>query len=438
MLLFDLIYVAGWIAAAPWLVWRRVRYGKNRRGLAQKIFGTAPVFSGGNKAVIWLHAVSVGEVNLLPSLMRELAVKYSQHRMVVSTTTESGFDQAVARLGVENVFFFPFDFSWAVRRAVRRVRPELVILAELELWPNFLRICQREKAPVAVANARISDSSFRNYRRAAFLVRAMFGRLSFVGAQTESYAERFVALGVPRERVGTTGNLKFDGANTDRTAPAIRQLAEETGIDGTLPVFVAGSTQPDEHAMVLSAWLSARESVPGMRLVVVPRHPHTADSFCELLRAQGLPFARRSRKQRPSENPAEVIVVDVIGELAAWWGLATAGYVGGSMGRRGGQSMIEPAALGVPVCFGPQTANFRDVVEQLVARQGAVIVGDAAELSQFLVSLHSDAALRKQCGISARQLVLNSQGATARFLEGLDLLGSPGESGSVHPQGRAA
>lgn len=414
MLLLDSIYLLVLILAAPWLLWRRLFQGRFRRGLGQKFFGFAPRPSG-NGPVIWLHAVSVGELNLLPPLMRELEALRPGHQFMISTTTETGFDHAVARFGTDRVFFFPFDFSWAVIRALRRIRPELVVLCELELWPGFLMNCGRAGVPVALVNARMSDRSFSRYRRAGWLARKLLGRLSVVCAQNELYGRRFRGLGVPEDRVAVTGNLKFDGANTDRNAPQVATLARNMNIDrSSARLFVAGSTQPEEHPVVLDACQEARKVFPDLRLVIVPRHPSVADDLCGELARRSIAFVRRSTGQTPSNRPDEVIVVDVIGELPGWWGLATAGFVGGSMGRRGGQSMIEPAALGVPVCFGPNVWNFRDVARMLEACGAATTVRDGRELLKFIWAVLENRGNAAHRAASGRSLVLAQQGAAVR------------------------
>ncbi len=429
MLALDALYLLILLLATPWLVWRRIRQGKYRRGWGEKLLGLVPesragcqgdeepaasavgsgsgrqgdeesaasaVGSGGGAGigagpVIWLHAVSVGELNLLPPLMRELAALQPAVRFRITTSTETGYDHAIRLFGTEQVCFFPVDFSWAVRRAIRRIRPSLLVLMELELWPNLLLACRRQRVPVALVNARMSDRSFGRLVRVPWLARRLLAGVSLVCAQSERYARRFARLGVPANRLEVTGNLKFDGANTDRNAPPIVALREKMQLPVGEKTFVAGSTQPGEDVMAVDAWLAVRESCPDLRLVVVPRHPHTADAFCRELVARGLRFIRRSHDERlatirsPDAVP-EIIVVDIIGELPAWWGLATVGFVGGSFGKRGGQSMIEPAALGVPVCFGPNTWNFRDAVDVLLELRRANVVRDVVELQAFLRS----------------------------------------------------
>lgn len=427
-MLLDILYLLLHVVALPWLLWRRWRLGKNRRGFWQKYSGSLPQ-QPTDRPLVWLHAVSVGEVNLLAPMIEALQQQWPAARCLVSTTTETGFDQAVRKYGGDRVCFFPFDFSWAVRRALSRIQPQVLVLAELELWPNLLAACQRRSIPVVVINARMSDRSHARYRRlGGWIGRRIFGRLTLVAAQGEEYRRRFVELGVPAERVITTGNLKFDGAKTERDAAFVREHAARTGWGGEGLMFVAGSTQPEEEGMVLNAWSRLQVRFPGLALVLVPRHPHHADTLCRQLEMAGRAFVRRSaggtwQKGETSEGPAEkrttpevlpIMVVDVIGELPAWWGLATVGFVGGSFGSRGGQSMIEPAAMGVPVCFGPNTSNFRDVSSALLTAGAAAEIRNEDEMEQFLRAMLEDESLRSATGARARELVLAGRGSAAR------------------------
>ncbi len=421
MLLVDAIYLLILAVASPWLVWRRVRLGKNRRGFAQKFLGHAPDLSG-DQPTIWLHAVSVGEVNLLPGIIAGLRQRIPGCVPVVSTTTETGYDLAVKKFPNETVFFFPFDFSWAVRNALNRVNPRMVVLAELELWPNLLKACQNRCVPVAVINARMSDRSHRRFQRFRWLAGRMLCRLNLVIAQTEDYARKFVELGVPAEHAVVSGNLKFDNANTNRDSEPIGELRRQLALHPGETVFVAGSTQPDEDELVLKAWENARQNFPGLRLVVVPRHPHNVPQFCRLLVARGHGYCLRSEFPDSSPDPNAVIVVDVIGELASWWGIASVGFVGGSMGSRGGQNMIEPAALAVPVCFGPNTSNFRDVVNLLLACQGATVVHNEVELTDFVRTMLGDPAHAASVSKNAIKLVSGSRGAIERTVDSLSRL----------------
>ncbi len=412
--LLNVFYLLLILAALPWLAVAAIRKGKYREGYAAKLFGRVPRRVSG-KTCIWLHAVSVGEVNLLAPLIREIARRRSDWECVVSTTTMTGMALARKKYAELTVFYCPLDFSWAVRAAMRRVRPELLVLAELELWPNLIRAARQSGARVAVINGRLSEPSFRGYRRIRPLVARLLEQVDLVAAQDETYASRFRALGAAPERVHVTGSMKYDGAQTDRNNPATRRLRELAGFDDQDVVWLAGSTQEPEEAVALDVYRRLSRTWPRLRLVLVPRHPDRFEAVARLLDQSGVAWQRRTElDDRGPDRDACVLLVDVVGELGAWWGTARIALVGGSLGRRGGQNMIEAAAYGAAVSFGPNTQNFRDVVAAMLARDAAVVVRDADELAHFVRRCLEDPDYASALGDRARSLVLGQLGATAR------------------------
>lgn len=432
-------YAAALAVASPAIAWAALRSGKHREGYAEKLLGEAPRREGDARCV-WLHAVSVGEVNLLGVLIAELRRRHPDWELVVSTTTKTGYDLARSKYGGEHsVFYCPLDFSWAVDAAMRRVRPDLLVLAELELWPNLIDAAKRHGAKVAIVNGRLSDNSFRGYRRVRPLVARTLAEVDLIAAQDGATRERFVALGATPRAACVTGSLKYDGAETSRDNPRTNSLRELTGWKEDEAVWLAGSTQAPEEAICLRVFEEVREDFDSLRLVLVPRHPERFDEVARLLDESGLPWRRRSQlgatsgnglQPRPSlvgvGDESEVLLVDTVGELGAWWGLADLGFVGGSFGDRGGQNMIEPAAYGVATCFGPNTRNFRDIVAALIASDGARVVDDEAALEAFVrgcLALPSEAAA---LGERAKRFVETQLGATERTADGLDaLMGEP-------------
>ncbi len=412
--LLNVVYLLLILAASPWLLWAAVRKGKYREGYAAKFLGRVPRRTSKGTCV-WLHAVSVGEVNLLAPLIREIARQRPDWECVVSTTTMTGKALANKKYPELTVFYCPLDFTWAVRAAMRRIRPDLLVLAELELWPNLIHAARRHGAPVAVINGRLSEHSFRGYRRIRPLVARLLRCIDLVAAQDDTYAERFRALGAIRERVHVTGSMKFDGAQTESSNPATRRLHELAGFDDHDVVFLAGSTQEPEEAVALEAYRRLRATWPSLRLVLVPRHPDRFGAVARLLDQSGVAWQRRTDlDRRGPESNARVLLVDVVGELGAWWGTARIALVGGSLGNRGGQNMIEPAAYGAAVSFGPNTRNFRDVVTSLLARDAAVVVHNVDELAQFVGRCLQKPAYASALGHRARSLVLAQIGATQR------------------------
>lgn len=418
--LFNLAYLALLLIALPWLVWQRLRHGKYRDGWPEKLLGRVPKRSG-HRPCIWLHAVSVGEVNLLQTMLGRLELEHPECDIVISTTTQTGFALAQKKYLPRTVFYAPLDFSWATHRAVRRLRPDLLILAELEVWPNLVGEVKRRGGKVAVINGRLSEGSFHGYKRFSAWFRSTFGQLDLVAAQNEEYAERFRALGCDASRVGVTGSIKFDGARSDRNNAATMSLARLARFEPVDCVLLAGSTQAGEEELAITAFQQLDERFPQLRLVLVPRHPERFDDVARMLDSKQVAWQRRSKLGLNEINKPRILLVDAIGELGAWWGTATIAYVGGSMGNRGGQNMIEPAAYGAAVSFGPNTWNFRDVVQLFLAADAAVVVNDGAELTRFVERCLTEPEYAAELGQKAAALVRTQQGAADRTLK---LIGS--------------
>lgn len=417
--LLNAAYLAALAVVLPWLCVADLLRGKRRGGWRAKLTGRVPRRTN-ERFCVWLHAVSVGEVNLLRTLVAELEERRPDWECVISTSTATGYELAQKRFAGRMVFYCPFDFSWAVRAAMSRVRPNMLVLAELELWPNLIAAARARGTQVAVVNGRLSAKSFQGYERIHWLAARLLRSLDLVAAQNEEYALRFRALGAPPNRVQVTGSLKYDGAQTDRANTATRALAALAGIAPDDIVFVAGSTQEPEESLAVDALLSCAPQHPRLRLILVPRHAERFDEVADMLRARRVSFVRRSQLGTPGKAPpheARVLLVDTIGELGAWWGTATIGFVGGSLTQRGGQNMIEPAAYGVATCFGPNTHNFRDVVETLLAARGAQVVHNGEELTAFVRRALDQPAEASNLGQHAKRLVTQQLGATTRTVD---------------------
>ncbi len=424
--LLNLLYLALLAICSPWLAASAIRKGKYRQGWREKLWGLVPLRQS-IAPCAWLHAVSLGEVNLIAPLIGELERRHPDWDIVISTTTLTGYTLARTRYARHCVFYCPLDFSWAVGRAVRRIRPNLLVLVELELWPNLIAAARRAGGKVAIVNGRLSDRSFRGYRRLRRFVARLLRHVDLVAAQNSTYAERFEALGAEPARVRVTGSLKFDGAQTDRSNPATTRLRELAGIGPADVVFLAGSTQAPEEELALATFRQLSSEHPELRLLIVPRHPDRFDEVARLVAASGLAWQLRSRLEADGPNPlARVLLVDRVGELAAWWGTAAIAYVGGSMGKRNGQNMIEPAAYGAAVSFGPKTHNFRDVVAALLEAQAAVVVEDGPQLTAFVRRALEEPAFARRLGANARAVVESQLGATGRTVDLLDGLVSAG------------
>lgn len=422
-MLLDLPYLFALAVLSPWIAWRILATRRYRRDLGAKLLGRTGFENPEGRPVAWFHAVSVGEVNLLGTLVPAFRKRHPDWLVVVSSTTDTGLAEARKRFADLAVIAWPLDFSWAVRAALDAIRPRLIVLAESEMWPNFLKAAQRRNIPVAVVNARMSPRSFRRLQRVAGLARRLlFDRVSRFAVQEEEYANRFRELGVDPARIITTGSIKYDGAAGERDTPKRRELGRLLAADGNL-ILLAGSTHAPEESLVLAAFASLRVHHPNLKLILVPRHPDRFEEVAKLVEQSGLPFVRRSRITEPLEAMPAVVLLDTVGELGAAWGLAHLGFTGGSLdGRRGGQSMIEPAGYGVPCVFGPHVWNFKDAAKRLVEVGGAIMIPDAASLEPQLERLIADSSLRERMGETARHLVRKQQGATQRTLDVLDEL----------------
>jgi 3-deoxy-D-manno-octulosonic-acid transferase len=418
--LLDLIYLFLLVLSLPWLLWQAVRKGKYREGYAAKFLGDVPerpVVAENKKPCVWLHAVSVGEVNLLAPLLKRIEQERPGWQCVISTTTMTGMALAKKKYPKNTVFYCPLDFTWAVKNAVRRIRPDVLVLAELELWPNLIRAARRHGARVAVINGRLGARSFRGYRRIRFFIARLLRQIDLIAVQDETYAERFRALGARPESVHVTGSMKYDGAPTDRRNAATQRLAALAGFLPDDVVLLAGSTQEPEEAMAIDTFRRLSERWPELRLIVVPRHPDRFEAVAKLLETSGIAWQRRTALHCESAGDERVLLVDVVGELGAWWGTAQIAFVGGSMGSRGGQNMIEPAAYGAAVSFGPNTWNFTDIVSAMLDREAAVVVRNAEEFSAFVRRCLEQPDDAGALGKRAQSFVQSQLGATARTLE---------------------
>lgn len=368
---------------------------------------------------LWLHAVSVGEVHAVRPLAQALSATVPLP-LIISTITPSGQATARKNLGAfAHPLYFPVDLPAVCRRYFRVLRPRLVLLAETEIWPNFILTARRLGIPVVVVNGRISDRSFARYRRLRSLFVPVFSRLDRVCAQSRIDQERFVELGVPAAAVHRVGNLKFDYVPAPE--PRHRVLNEQVRSllrqgEGSL-ILLAGSTKPGEEAILLRIFRHLREAVPLLRLILAPRHPHRTDEICRLVAAAGFSAFRRSMlDQGAPAEPPDVLILDTIGELAHLYAVADVVFIGGSLVPEGGQNIIEPAAYGKPVLFGPHMHNFREVAAAFVEQYAAVQVAGAEELEERLRALLADPHARQWLGRNARQVIRRNQGALERTL----------------------
>ncbi|MEM0926074.1 MAG: 3-deoxy-D-manno-octulosonic acid transferase [Planctomycetota bacterium] len=438
---FNVIYLFLLLLASPVIVYRSWKHGRYRRGIREKLFGVSANHPAGHSMqgeddCLWVHAVSVGEVNLVRPLVDHLRAERQGTRVVVSTSTDAGFDLAVSHHGADRVFFCPLDFTWAVSQTLRTLKPKELILAELELWPNLIRRAGDVGVEVTVVNARLSEKSAAGYQKFGLLTRPTFERLHRVLCQDDVTADRFRQCGTPIDRVSTTGSLKFDNAPKSRECTEVQTLAHWAGVSPWHRVWIVGSTQSGEETMALEIYRQLREHFPELRLVIVPRHPERFAEVGEQIQASGLELRRRSMSDAAFTrwDSDQVLLVDTIGELRFWWGVGHFAFVGGSMGDRGGQNMLEPAGYGCAVAFGPNTKNFREISRRLILGDGAVRVDDAGELEAFIRRCLEDPPAADELGRNARKVVDQHRGAMRRTLQQLQVAVQDAQRFDVQPQ----
>jgi len=454
-IVIDFVYLLAAAVISPKVVYRMVRHKRYRGGWGQR-FGKIARKNPARKC-IWLHAVSVGEVNAARTVVDELQKRFDNFEIVISTTTDTGFARANSLFGGRfEIFYFPFDFSWVMRRAFRNVNPGLCLLMELEVWPNFVTTAQGLNVPVVVVNGRISDKSFPAYRKIRPVVRRIFRKVSLVLAQTKEYAQRFKELGCPDERVVVTGSLKYDTAQITDKVQGTDELAEQ--LFGKIAnrksqianrLWVAGGTGPGEEKIILNVLgrLKQEKRFGDLRLVIVPRKPERFDEVAELIKQSGFDLIRYSsvktgdrrqetgdRKQRTEDrgrnnsfdnqqsfivhrSSSIVILGDTMGDLRKFYSLATIIFVGRSLVPMGGSDMAEAAALGKCTIFGPHTFNFKQTVDALLADEGAIMVKDEQELLDAMRKCLADADFAERIARNGQEVIRKNQGATTRTIE---------------------
>lgn len=426
-LLYSLLLATGIMLLAPRFAYLAWRHRKYLGALKERLGGGAPLSE--SRPVIWLHCVSVGEAMAAAPLASALQARYPDHALIVSTTTATG--QRVARASLaglaSEIIYFPLDFRFAVKRALDRVRPALVLLMETEVWPQFLRACRERRIPVAIVNGRISPTSFRRYR----VVRSFFGsilnQLSLAVMQTREDASRIRDLGIKEELVRVSGNLKFDAKGLSRDEQNLNaEIAARFHLRRPQFVLVAASTHEPEERITIDAFralLLSHADSPRPRLVIAPRHPERFDEVADLLRKSDLSWSRRTNAPTQNDKACDVVLLDTVGELRSIYPLAAVVFVGGSIAKKGGHNILEPAAESCCVVVGAHTYNFADVVDTFM-QAGALmqlppLEGDAVAeaLSNCWRELLTNERQRNELAARARAAVEAHRGATARTLE---------------------
>lgn len=391
------------------LLWRSIKQPAYRLRWSERFGLFDPPQKGGG---LWVHAVSVGEVQAIAPLVRQLMDSHPEMPLCITTTTPTGSDQ-VRRLFGDQVFhvYLPYDLPFAVRRFLQRVQPQYLLMVETEIWPNLLKICSERGVRTLLANARLSTRSLHRYQRVEFFAREIFGLIDCVAAQSDDDASHFAALGVDAQAISVTGSIKFDveiPASVEEQAEVMRRNWPGR------PVWVAGSTHEGEEDIVLEAQQLILQQVPDTLLVLVPRHPDRFDRVANMIKRRGLKFRRRSKGKIP-EAATQVYLGDSMGELTVMLGAADAALIGGSLVNVGGHNMLEAAAQGVPSCFGPYTFNFPLISNMLLECHASQRVIDATSLANLMITWLSDAAVRSTAGEAGRQMIDRNRGALQRL-----------------------
>ncbi|MCA8921215.1 MAG: 3-deoxy-D-manno-octulosonic acid transferase [Planctomycetes bacterium] len=416
--LVDFAYYGALLLSSPALALKfgRPRGRRHLAGLRQRLGACRRRSS--RRPCIWIHGVSVGEIVAAAPLIEALHTHLPDYEVVLSTTTSTGQQVAKKSYPGLRVIYYPLDFTWAVRRVLDAIRPDLVILVELEIWPNFLSEAYRRKIPVALVNGRISERSFSRYRYVRGWLFDPLGKVGRFCVQTERYADRFRQLGLPADQIYVTGSMKYDQLQLSQADGA--EIRREIGIGASETVLIGGSTHPSEERALVEAYRALREATPDLRLVLVPRHTERAAEVARIVReAVGEPVLRSQQLEarEPTLPPGAVLLVDTIGELGRLYSAADVVFVGGSLIPHGGQNMLEPVAFGKPTVFGPHWDNFKEQVERLSAARGVREVKDAAELTQVLGEFLRNPEEARAMGARGRDALLAARGATERTLE---------------------
>jgi 3-deoxy-D-manno-octulosonic-acid transferase len=449
MWVYSFLLTAALVLGSPYWLFRMATSGRYRAGLLGRL-GVVPAElrakvaamrverrgGGGLRPLIWIHAVSVGEVLAAARLVEEFrGGVFHRERpgtvFAVSTTTETGQRLAQERLPGCAVFYFPLDFRSSVRRYLKALGPEMVVLVESELWPRLITECAKAGIPVAVVNARVSDRSFPRYMALKALWRPLLAKIAIFLAQSEESAARLREIGAPRVEV--TGNVKYD-AHPGKETPLV--LALRMRMQGDALAVVCGSTLPGEEAMILDAWPAVAAAVPRALLVIAPRHPDRFDQVALLIKEHGLTALRGTTFSRTkmTVKPGEILLLDTIGDLGTLYGLGAVALVGGSLVAGGGHNPLEPAQLGVPVVMGPSFENFREIVEAMLANDG-IRITQPAKLTETLIGLLQDRDEARALGARGRAVSAAQAGASARTASALLGLLPSAAGGARHEPG---
>ena len=395
------------------LIWKSRKYPDARARWRERLGYFHTQFSA--QKYIWIHAVSVGESTAAEPLIDELSRHFPERKILLTTTTATGAENVKNRFGneVEHAFF-PYDLKFCLHRFFNAVRPEIVILIETELWPNFLSVAQRRSIPVVLVNGRLSEKAARRYGRAPSLIRQMLRQLSAIAAQSDDDAQRFISSGADPKQVSSTGSLKFDREINHSVFERGEALRRELGPNRF--VFMAGSTREGEEELILETFKMLSDDIPDFLMIIAPRHPERFAIVAELLTKLSIPYCRQ-QDSRVVDAQTSVFLLDVMGELTNYYAASDVAYVGGSLLPHGGHNTLEPAGLGIPILTGPHTYNFAEINQKLGNAGALITVDDAVSLKDAILKLRGDSNLRDAMGQAGQDVYSSNRGALPRIVE---------------------
>jgi 3-deoxy-D-manno-octulosonic-acid transferase len=412
-IIYDLIFLLFTIVYLPIYVFKR----KFHPGFSLRL-GFLPPRLELNRP-IWIHAVSVGEVMAIRSLAEELKKNYPNRKLVISTVTPTGnrIAKGIAQEG-DFVTYLPLDLSFIVRHVIDKIRPCVFIIAETEIWPNLISYLFKQHIPIIAVNGRISDSSFKGYLTAKFLIKNILEKVNLFCVQTDRDAQRLKALGILEEKIKITGNMKFDATDyRDRNCKDPAELKKKLGLTNEDQIFIAASTHKGEEEIILNVYARLLEEFPTLNLILAPRHPERSREVEKI--ALGFRFCTKLVSKLPQPivcATKTVFVLDVIGELINFYNISDIVFVGGSLIKKGGHNILEPAALAKPILFGPHMFNFRDIADLFLFHKGALLLNGQEEIISKIAYLLRNSSIAAEFGERAKQLIKQNQGATARNL----------------------
>ncbi len=404
------------ILASPFFLFKFFTTEKYRAGLKERLgIYKEKLPEKGEAKRIWIHAVSVGETMAASFLAGEISKKVENAEIFFSTTTATGQKTAQKQIKTaKSIFYFPLDFSFSVKRAIGRVNPDICILIETEIWPNFLRICRESNIPVMTSNGRISDKSFRGYRKLGPIIRRILSDITLFSMQTSSDAERIKKLGAPEEKVKTSGNMKFDQALASSSTIDSDEVRRKFRIPEDKFVIVFASTHDGEEEILLDVFRNLQKDVTGLFLVIAPRHPERFNEAAELIEKEKIQYARRTTLDKNTDSDYNVLLLDSVGELYMIFSICHIAFMGGSLVPVGGHNPLEASVFNKPVLFGPHMHNFRDIASIILENNAGFQMSEKNEILKKMSELISDKSYLEKINKNCKKVFEENSGATEK------------------------